>query len=31
LRYRLGMPRIPWGRVVERANADGEFRIAARF
>jgi hypothetical protein len=25
------MRQIPWSRVMERANADGEFRIAARF
>jgi len=25
------MRQIPWSRVVERANTDGEFRIAARF
>jgi hypothetical protein len=25
------MREIPWRRVMERANADGEFRIAARF
>ena len=25
------MRQIPWSRVLERANGDGEFRIAARF
>ena len=25
------MRQIPWSRVMERANGDGEFRIAARF
>jgi hypothetical protein len=25
------MRKIPWPRVIERANGDGEFRIAARF
>jgi hypothetical protein len=25
------MRKIPWTRVIERANGDGEFRIAARF
>jgi hypothetical protein len=25
------MRKVPWPRVIERANGDGEFRIAARF